>query len=178
MVNTIITDKPLEAGQESDTEITNCNSFSFDQSEASNGRPTVGSTIRNVVRQSLSELGDPGATSKTKKTQTNGAKSEGTKSIPDEETDKKSMPDRVAEMLAEVTTPHMVSTTNLETHYRPHSEGMGKVMFSVCVSVHTEEVSYIHPRILPLVPCPFRGGVPHQSQAGGTTAMTGWVPPI
>ena len=90
----------------------NCNSFSLDQSEASNGRPSVGSTIRNVVRQSLSERGDPGTTM-TKKNQTSRAKSDGTKSIPDEETDRKSVPDRVAEMLAEVTTPHVVRRCQL-----------------------------------------------------------------
>ena len=112
--NLIISDKPLEVGQESDSEIVNCNSFSFDQSEASNGRPSVGSTIRNVVRQSLSERGDPGTTTtKTKKNQTNRAKSGGTNSTPDEETDRKSMPDRVAEMLAEVTTAHVVRCCQL-----------------------------------------------------------------
>ena len=114
ILNAIISDKPLEVGQESDSEIFNCNSFSLDQSEASNGRPSVGSTIRNVVRQSLSERGDPGTTaSKTKKNQTNRAKSDGAKSVPDEETDRKSMPDRVAEMLAEVTTPFVVRCCQL-----------------------------------------------------------------
>ena len=49
---------------------------------------------------------------------------------------------------------------------------MGKVMFSVCLSVHTWGVSHLHHILFPLVPCPFqrlskdRGTYPDQYRTG------------
>ena len=83
-----------------------------------------------------------------------------------------------------------------ETHQYlpPASEGWGKVIVSVCLSVHT----HLHPIILQLVPCPFwvvpqwlvpgpfqgvpqpgpdKGGYPSQVQTGGTPVRDGLTPP-
>ena len=45
-------------------------------------------------------------------------------------------------------------------------QGMGKVIVSVCLSVHT------HPIILPLVPCPFQRGYPSPSHNTSTGPMS------
>ena len=60
----------------------------------------MGSAIRDAVAQSLS-----GRLDTTRKVQTKRTRSDGARSIPDDNDEqRKSMPDRVAEMLAEVTT--------------------------------------------------------------------------
>ena len=61
---------------------------------------------------------------------------------------------------------------------------MGKVIVSVCLSVHTPEegVPHLHPIILPLIPCPFQGDTPVTSPSsllGGTPLLDGggYTPP-
>ena len=104
-----ILDKPLDLAHDSDSDLLNSNSMSLDQSAASIGRPSVGSAIRDAIAQSMSGCSDPAVRRENRTGQTNRARSEGSRSIPDEHDNRrKSMPDRVAEMLAEVTTSHMV----------------------------------------------------------------------
>ena len=66
--------------------------------------------------------------------------------------------------------------------YRPHSEGCGKEMFSLSLSVHTQ-LEIPHPRFFPrsLVLGPFWGGTAVLVQGGTPVLAEGypctWVPP-
>ena len=114
----LILGKLLGVGQESDGEL-NGNSMSMDESAASSGRTSVSSAIRDVIAQSLAGRSGPfpnyeivdmqERNEKNLTDQTDRARSEGARSSPDErDKRRKSMPDKVAKVLARVGTPHFV----------------------------------------------------------------------